>query len=161
MAGLKSNWDENTKKFINARKNVYSAMLHLKDNGTIFQVGANQGEDFLIQFGDCSSEAIGISNVNVLTRETASRSIGVIDSAINKISAQRAKIGAYENALEHTIENLTTSNTNLISSVSRIRDADMSKSMLDLVKYQIIHQAGTSMLAGANQMPQSVLNLLQ
>ena len=161
MAGLKSNWDENTKKFINARKNVYSAMLHLKDNGTIFQVGANQGEDFLIQLGNCSSDAIGISNVNVLTRETASRSIGVIDNAINKISAQRAKIGAYENALEHTMQNLKVTTLNLTAAESRIRDADMSKSMLDLVKYQILNQAGTSMLAQANQMPQSVLNLLQ
>ena len=161
MAGLKSNWDENTKKFINARKNVYSAMLHLKNNGTIFQVGANQGEDFLIQLGDSSGDAIGISNVNVLTRETASRAIGVIDNAISKISAQRAKIGAYQNALEHTIENLMASNTNLISSVSRIRDADIAKTMMELVKLQILNQSGTSMLAQANQMPQSVLNLLQ
>ena len=92
--------------------------------------------------------------------ETASRAITILDNAINKIASQRAKIGAYENALEHTIENLTTTSANLISAESRIRDADMSKSMLDLVKYQIINQSGTSMLAQANQLPQSVMNLL-
>ena len=100
-------------------------------------------------------------SINRTTAGRAERSITLLDEAIKRISVQRSKIGAYENALEHTIENLTTSNTNLIASESRIRDADMSKSMLDLVKYQIIHQSGTSMLAQANQLPQSVLNLLQ
>ena len=79
-----------------------------------------------------------------MTQKTASRAITVIDSTINKIASQRAKIGAYENALEHTMENLTTTTANLISAESRIRDADMSKSML----------------AQANQMPQSVMSLL-
>ncbi|MBQ7560180.1 MAG: hypothetical protein IJT20_08055 [Synergistaceae bacterium] len=161
MAGLSANWDEGTKRFITDRTDVFSAMLHLQDNGTVFQVGANKDESFTVQLGDFSSHALGVSSINILTRETASRSIGVIDSAINKVSSQRSKIGAYENDLENTMKNLTASNTNLIASESRIRDADMSKSMLDLVKYQIIHQSGTSMLAQANQLPQSVLNLLQ
>ena len=161
MAGLSANWDEGTKRFITDRTDVFSAMLHLQDSGTIFQVGANTDESFTVQLGDFSSHALGVSSINILTRETASRSIGVIDSAINKVSSQRSKIGAYENDLENTMKNLTASSTNLIASESRIRDADMSKSMLDLVKYQIIHQSGTSMLAQANQLPQSVLNLLQ
>ncbi len=161
MAGLSANWDEGTKRFITERKDVFSAMLHLQDSGTIFQVGANTDESFTVQLGDFSSHALGVSSINILTRETASRSIGVIDSAINKVSSQRSKIGAYENDLENTMKNLTASSTNLIASESRIRDADMSKSMLDLVKYQIIHQSGTSMLAQANQLPQSVLNLMQ
>ena len=104
---------------------------------------------------------MGILNVNVLTREMASKSISIIDSAINKISSQRAKIGAYENALEHTMDNLTTTSLNLTNSESRIRDADMSKTMMNFVKYQILNQSGTSMLAQANQLPQSVLSLMQ
>ena len=161
MAGLNAVWNENTKSYVISHDELYSAMLHLKDNSTAFQIGANQGEDFLIQLGDSSCNALGISAVNVLTRETASRSIGVIDSAINKISSQRAKIGAYENALEHTMQNLTTTSLNLTNAESRIRDADMSKTMMEFVKLQILNQSGTSMLAQANQLPNSVLSLLQ
>ncbi len=160
MAGLKTTWDENSKRYVLSGSENYSAFLHLKDNGTVFQVGANKGEDFIIQIGDTSCNAIGISSVNVLTQKTASRAITVIDSAINKIASQRAKIGAYENALEHTMENLTTTSANLISAESRIRDADMSKAMMNFVKQQILNQSGTSMLAQANQMPQSVMSLL-
>ena len=102
MAGLSANWDDNTKRFITEHKEVYSAILHLKDTGTVFQIGANKGEDFLVQLGDFSSDSLEVSSVNVRTRETASRAIRVIDSAITKLASQRAKIGAYENALEHT-----------------------------------------------------------
>ena len=161
MAGLRSNWDETTKRFITAGRDVYTAMLHLKNNGTIFQTGANSGEDFMIQLGDSSCDALNLSRVNVLTRETASRSIGLIDRAISRLSAQRAKIGAYQNALEHTVSNLTISSANLTSAESRIRDADMASTMTDFIRYQILNQSGTSMLAQANQLPQSVLSLYQ
>ncbi|MBQ9629430.1 MAG: hypothetical protein IJR43_09245 [Synergistaceae bacterium] len=160
MAGIKSSWDENTKRYVLSGNETYSAYIHLKDNVTAFQTGANKGEDFMIQLSDTSCSAIGISAVNVITRETASRSISIIDRAINKISSQRAKIGSYENALEHTMTNLTTTSMNLTSAESRIRDADMSKFMMDFVKLQILNQSGTSMLAQANQLPQSVLSLL-
>ncbi|MBQ9628298.1 MAG: hypothetical protein IJR43_03420 [Synergistaceae bacterium] len=160
MAGIKSSWDENTKRYVLSEDETYSSYIHLKDNVTTFQTGANKGEDFMIQLADTSCSAIGVSGVNVLTRETASRSISIIDMAINKISSQRAKIGSYENALEHTMTNLTTTSMNLTSAESRIRDADMSKLMMDFVKLQILNQSGTSMLAQANQLPQSVLSLL-
>lgn len=160
MAAIKSEWDENTKRYIFSEGETYSAVIHLKDNAAIFQTGANKGEDFMIQLDDTSCNALGISSVSVRTRETASRSISIIDRAINKISSQRSKIGAYENALEHTMSNLTTTSMNLTSAESRIRDADISKLMMDFVKLQIINQSGTSMLAQANQLPQSVLSLL-
>lgn len=105
--------------------------------------------------------ALGITGVNVLTRETASRAISVIDKAVNKISSQRAKIGTYTNSLENTMNNLTLTSANLTETDSRIRDADMSKAMMRFVKYQILNQSGTSMLAQANQTPQSVLSLMQ
>ena len=161
MSGLSANWNEDTKRFIMAGKGTYTTMLHLKNNGTIFQTGANKGEDFSIQLCDTSSAALNLSGVNAATQKTASRSISIIDRAIREISAQRAKIGSYENALEHTMTSLTTSSTNLTSAESRIRDADMASTMMDFVKLQILNQSGTSMLAQANQLPRSVLSLMQ
>ena len=159
MPGL-ANWDESTKRFMLARKNVYTAFLHLKNNGTVFQTGANIGEDFTIKLADSSATALNLQRINVLTRETASRSINLIDRAIRSVSAQRAKLGAYTNALEHTTDNLTTASANLSAAESRIRDADMSRTMMDFVRLQILNQSGTSMLAQANQLPQSVMTLM-
>ena len=160
LAGISSTWDENSKRYFTKSSGTYSALLHLKDNSITFQTGSNKGEDFTLQLGDISCSSLGISNVNAVSRETASRSIGVIDRAINKISSQRAKIGAFINGLEHTMENLTTTNLNLTSAESRIRDADMAQTMMEFVKLQVLNQSGTSMLAQANQLPQSVLSLL-
>ena len=161
MAGLISTWDERTNRFVISGTGTYSEVLHLKDNSTKFQIGANEGEDFLVQIGDASCDALGISAVNVLTRETASRAITMIDNAIDKISSQCAKVGSYENALEHTMSNLATASLNLTSAESRIRDADMAKEMMNLVKLQILTQAGTSMLTQANQFPNAVLSLIR
>ena len=158
---ISANWDESTKRFIFGGNNDYMAMLHLKDNGLTFQTGANRSEDFSVQLGDMSSYSIGISRVNVATRETAARSIGILDRAISRVSAQRAKIGASLNGLEHTISSLTTTTANLTAADSRLRDADMALTMMDFVRLQILNQSGTSMLAQANQLPQSVLSLLQ
>ncbi|MBR0315411.1 MAG: hypothetical protein IJQ99_00890 [Synergistaceae bacterium] len=102
-----------------------------------------------------------MSNVNVATRETASKAIGIIDKAITKISSQRAKIGAYENSLEYNIEELSITSSNLTDSESRIRDADMAKTMMNFVKLQILNQTETSMLAQSNQLSNSVLKLMQ
>ena len=84
-----------------------------------------------------------------------------IDTAINNVSAARATFGAVQNRLEHTISNLASYQENLTASESRIRDADMASEMVQFTKYQILQQAGTSMLAQANQAPQSVLTLLR
>ncbi|MBQ9566018.1 MAG: flagellin, partial [Synergistaceae bacterium] len=94
-------------------------------------------------------------------RESAARAITVIDNAIDHVSTQRSNLGAYQNRLEHTVNNLTTAGENLTASESRIRDADMAKEMMEFSKLQIMLQAGNSMLAQANQLPQSVLNLLR
>ena len=160
MAGIKSSWDESTKRYI-FTGSEYTATLHLKDNGITFQTGANRGEDFSIQLGDMSCSALGINGVNAATRESASRSIGILDRAISKVSAQRAKIGASLNGLEYTADNLTATSANLTAADSRLRDADMALTMMDFVRLQILNQSGTSMLAQANQLPQSVLSLLQ
>jgi flagellin-like hook-associated protein FlgL len=135
--------------------------LHLADNTTVFQIGANEGEDMGINIGDMSAKALGVANILVVSRETAARSITVIDNAISKVSTQRAKLGAYQNRLEHTVNNLTTASTNMKSSESRIRDADMAKEMMEFTKLNVLSQAGNAMLAQANQLPSNVLTLLR
>ena len=162
MANISVNWNDRTKAFDLIQNNqVYETILHLVDNSTVFQVGANEGEDVAVDIGNMSANALGITRVIVTDRESAGRAITILDSAINKVSQQRAKIGAYQNTLEHTITNLTTTSTNLTAAESRIRDADMAQEMLDFTRLQILSQSGIAMLAQANQMPQAVLNLLQ
>ncbi|MDR1376131.1 MAG: flagellin [Synergistaceae bacterium] len=135
--------------------------LHLADNTTVYQIGANEGEDMGVNIGDMRAEALGLNRVLVTDRESAARSITIIDNAIDKVSMQRAKLGAYQNRLEHTITNLTVAGENLTAAESRIRDTDMAKEMMNFTKLQIMLQAGTSMLAQANALPQNVLSLLR
>ena len=162
MTGISAKWNDKTKEFeVSGSEDGEVTYLHLSDNTTIFQIGANEGDDMGINIGDMRSHALGLDGVNVTNREAASRSITLIDSAIDKVSTQRAKLGAYQNRLEHTAANLTTSAENLTAAESRIRDTDMAKTMMDFTKLQIMLQAGNSMLAQANQLPQNVLSLIR
>lgn len=162
MANTKVEWSDTAKSFRLTREDdLYETVLHLADNTTVFQIGANEKEDIGIDIGDMSAKALGVNNVLVTDRESAARSITVIDSAIDRVSGQRAKLGAYQNRLEHTINNLTVAGTNLQAAESRIRDLDMAKEMMNFTKLNILMQAGNSMLAQANQLPQNVLQLLR
>jgi len=140
---------------------AFTTYIHLADNTTVFQIGANEGEDMGVDLGDMSVRSLGIHRVLVTDRESAARSISIIDSAIDKVSNQRAKLGAYQNRLEHTINNLTTASQNLTAAESRIRDLDMAQEMMNFTKLQILMQAGNAMLAQANTLPQAVLQLLR
>lgn len=141
---------------------VSQAQTETNGNGGVtFQIGANKGQTMNFGIGDMRSTALGISSVDISTAAGAQTAMKTVDSAISKVSAQRAKLGAVQNRLEHTINNLTTSSENLQSAESRVRDLDMSKEMVKFSKNQIISQAGTSMLAQANQSPQNVLQLLR
>ena len=162
MANIKVTWNENLRNFVlSADGTPYETVLHIVDNSTIFQVGANEGEDLAIDIGNMGANALGVTRVIVTDRGSATRAITILDTAIGKVSTQRAKIGAYQNSLEHTVSNLTTTSTNLTAAESRIRDADMAKAMMEFVKLQVLNQSGTSMLAQANQLPQNVLSLLR
>jgi flagellin len=162
MANISVEWNDNARMFtLKAEPQAYETILHLVDNSTVFQVGANEGEDVAVDIGNMSADALGVTRVIVTDRESAARAITILDSAISKVSSQRAKIGAYQNALEHTVTNLTTTATNLTDAESRIRDADMSQEMLNFTRLQILSQSGTAMLAQANQLPQSVLSLIR
>jgi flagellin len=160
MAGVKGVWNDAQKKF-SYKTDDYQTTLHLSDNTTVFQIGANEGEDMGVNIGDMRAHALGLDEVLVTNRDSAARSITVIDNAIDKVSMQRAKLGAYQNRLEHTINNLTTASENLTAAESRIRDTDMAKEMMNFSKLQIMLQAGNSMLAQANQLPQNVLSLVR
>jgi flagellin len=99
--------------------------------------------------------------IDVLTADHATAAIEVIDLAIKTVSAERSKLGAYTNRLEHTINNLGTSSENMVAAESRIRDVDMAKEMMEFTKNNILSQAAQAMLAQANQQPQGVLQLLR
>ena len=102
-----------------------------------------------------------ITGLDVTTQLAAEGSIATIDTAISKVSAERSKLGAIQNRLEHTISNLGMSAENLSTAESRIRDVDMAQEMMEFTKNNILLQAGTAMLAQANQAPQQVLQLLR
>ncbi len=112
---------------------------------------------------NCSSRADGLNtaNLSLKTQESANAAIDKIDNAINKVSMVRATFGAMQNRLEHKIDNMNVTVENLTSAESRIRDTDMATEMMNFTKQNILTQASQSMLAQANQLPQSVLSLLQ
>jgi len=133
------------------------------NSGVTFQIGANGDADQRVnlQIEDMSAKALGIADVDLTTSAGANKAIDVIDAAIQNVSAQRAQLGAMQNRLEHTINNLDTNNENLSAAESRIRDVDMAAEMMAYTKNNVLVQAAQSMLAQANQQPQSVLSLLQ
>lgn len=162
MANIKVGYNSGTGHFTFTREaERYETVVHLADNTTVFQVGANEKEDMGINIGSMKARDLGVHRILVTDRESAARSITWIDNAIDKVSGQRAKLGAYQNRLEHTINNLTVSGQNLQAAESRIRDLDMAKEMMNFTRLNILMQAGNSMLAQANQLPQAVLQLLR
>ncbi|WP_395669215.1 flagellin [Rhodoferax sp.] len=108
-----------------------------------------------------ASELQPASGLDVSTVESATRSLSVVDSSLSVISSQRAKFGALQSRFESTINSLNTNAENLSASRSRIQDADFAMETANLSRTQILQQAGTAMVAQANQLPQSVLQLLQ
>ncbi|HET9772305.1 MAG TPA: flagellin [Acidimicrobiia bacterium] len=124
-----------------------------------FQIGANNGETLAVSFSGISSSILGTSSLDLVN--SASSAITALDSAIGTVSTNRANLGAVQNRLEHTISNLSVAAENLSASESRIRDTDMAQEMVSFTRSQILTQAGTAMLAQANQAPQQVLQLLR
>ena len=125
------------------------------------QIGANKGQTMNFGINDMRTNALGVTNVNVSTSAGAQKGIETFDKALTKVSEERAKLGAIQNRLEHSIKNLDTSAENLQASESRIRDVDMAKEMMEFTKNNILTQAAQAMLAQANQAPQGVLQLLR
>ena len=130
-----------------------------------FQIGANSGQTLSVSVSAMDGESLLVSKLAEFKLDATGKNAGTmisnIDKAIAKVSDQRATLGAVQNRLEHTINNLTATNENLSDANSRIRDVDMAEEMMTFTKSNILSQAATSMLAQANAMPNSVLNLLQ
>ena len=138
-------------------------------NSANIQIGANANQTLSLQFNDMRATALGttagtldIAHVDVTSAtQTFTTRLQIVDDAIKQVSGERAKMGAAQNRLEHTINNLATSSENLTSAESRIRDVDMAKEMSTFSKNNILSQAAQAMLAQANQQPQQVLQLLR
>ncbi len=124
------------------------------------QVGANEEQTMEVRIPRMDAVSLGIVNVNVCTQEGAEAAITAYDNAVNEVSAVRAKLGAYQNRLEHGITNLDVTGENMTESMSRIEDVDMAKEMTNFTQQSVLEQAGTAMLAQANERPQNILSLL-
>lgn len=161
-AGVEPVWNDSTKSFeFNATNEVSTAYLHVVDNRTELQIGANQGQTLNISVGQLDTTGLEIDDVYVMDMELSQRSITKIDKALEILSSTRATVGAQMNRLEYTISNLETARENLTAAESRIRDLDIAEETTNLTKNQILVQSATSMVAQANKIPQQALALLQ
>src|SRR5665648_395905 len=159
---------------------ISAAVMSGASSAFTFQIGANEGQQFTAEISDMRSSALGLAGTgagftsgteNALSDVTTvgefaldistAAAATILDTATSSVSAERAKLGAYSNRLDHTIANLGTSSENLTSAESRIRDVDMAKEMSTFSKNNILAQAAQAMLAQANQQPQQVLQLLR
>jgi len=126
-----------------------------------FHIGANIDQNITLSINTMSAEALGVNSINLSTQLSANAAISIVNAAIVEVSKERSKLGAVQNRLEHTINNLQVSSENLTAAESRIRDADMAKEMMNFTKQQILLQSSNAMLAQANTIPQNVLQLLR
>ncbi|AIS51685.1 B-type flagellin [Thermoanaerobacter kivui] len=157
-----------------------AATINITSNAVDMHIGANENQVMEIALNDMRATALGVgaigkdingntrtsqfanlNDIDVSTSSNAEDAIITIDKAINEVSAERSKLGAYQNRLEHTINNLSVAAENLTAAESRIRDVDMAQEMMEFTKNNILNQAATAMLAQANQLPQTVLQLLR
>jgi len=140
----------NTKKLLNG-----------SSSDLTIHIGANAGQTLTIGFADADATALSINATDISTQTGADAAITAFDNAIQEVSSRRAAMGAVQNRLEHTINNLGVTSENLTAAESRIRDVDMAKEMMAYTKNNILTQAAQAMLAQANMQPQGVLQLLQ
>ncbi|PJO41200.1 flagellin Hag [Lysinibacillus xylanilyticus] len=136
-------------------------LLNSSFQGKVFHIGANKGQNITLTIKDMGAKGVGVSGVKIDKQSVANLAISTINQALEKVSTQRSALGAVQNRLEHTINNLGATSENLTAAESRIRDTDMAKEMMGFTKNNILMQAAQSMLAQANQQPQGVLQLLR
>jgi flagellin len=174
----------NTKKLIDGSNDSANVNLATAGAALTFHIGANASQNITLEIGAMDATSLGVHNsgnvnnlsadganinggavtedgIRINTQASADTAITAIQDAIDTVSAERSKLGAYSNRLEHTVNNLGTSAENLTAAESRIRDVDMAKEMMSQTKNSILSQAAQAMLAQANQQPQGVLQLLR
>jgi flagellin len=137
------------------------AVNNRTDGSATLQIGANSNQNVKVSINDMRASALGVAGLQVTTQDQANTALNVLDTAIQKVSSERGKLGALSNRLDNTINNLTTSSQNISSAQSRIADVDMAKEMMNQSKASVLAQAAQAMLAQANQQPQQVLQLLR
>lgn len=149
--------------------------LNDADNGTVtnldvevtdvgpmrIQIGANEGQIIALEIPPVSLRNMGIEKIDVSTQAGAQDALGRMNGAIGFVSRIRGRLGAYQNRLESTVNSLDISTESMTAAYSRIMDADMAEEMTQYTTNQVLTQAGTSMLAQANERPSQVLQLLQ
>jgi len=129
-------------------------------SGKSLQIGSESGNELAISISAMKASTLGINNVNIASAGGAKSAIASVKSALEKVSSQRSALGAIQNRLEHTVSNLNNVVENTTAAESRIRDTDMASEMVKFTNNNVLAQAGTAMLAQANQSNQSVLSLL-
>jgi len=149
-------YDDSSSELIDANGNVVG-----EDSGTpgtFLDAGGND----VVTFGGALSDGqtVEVGGVDISGQSAANDAISTLDEALAKVSEERSKLGSVQNRLDHTINNLNTAQENLTAAESRISDVDMAQEMMSFTKNQILSQAGTAMMAQANQLPQGVLQLL-
>ncbi|MDW7651793.1 MAG: flagellin [Bacillota bacterium] len=125
-----------------------------------FQIGANSSQNINVGVAKMDSEALFVGGLDVSSARSADAAVSAVNMAIEDVSAERSKLGAVQNRLEHTIANLGVASENLSAAESRVRDVDMAAEMMEFTKANILNQAATAMLAQANNAPSAVLQLL-
>lgn len=138
ITGISKDTEFNEKKLLDGSQNT---------NGINIQAGPNAGNTINIKIGDISSATLNLADVNISTADKAQEAIGKVKAAVNSVSSQRAYLGAMQNRMEYTINNLSNYEENLTAAQSRIMDTDMAQTMMEFTKNQILMQVSQAMLA--------------
>lgn len=152
------------KGFTTAAGTVSAGVINLEvtDIGIMdLQIGANEGQTMQVRIPATDVESLYLDDIDVTTIHGATKAMDRLDDAISKISQIRSQIGAYENRLDYTVASLDETQENMTAALSRIEDVDMAEEMTEYTKYNVLQQAGTSVLAQANELPTQALQLLQ
>jgi len=159
---LQASYDDKSKNFV--FKSEYGSKIEtmkIVNNSTDFQIGANQGQTLNVNIMQSDAHSLKVDRVQVTDADEAKEAITQVDKAIEMVSSERAKIGAWVNRLEHTMANLDVQSENQTAAESRIRDLNIAQETTAMSKAQILSQASTSMLAQANQQSQGLMSLLR
>ena len=151
---------------VTGKEGVTAVDAVISEGKVNLQVGANAKQNMSIEIGDMRAEALEITNnagkgLSIESADDANAAVSKFDAALNKVSSQRANLGAIQNRLEYTISNLDNTAENLTSAESTLRDVDMASEMMEYSKNNILNQAAQAMISQANQQPQNVLQLLR
>lgn len=127
----------------------------------VLQIGNNEGQTFNVNINKTTADSLEVNNINIYTHEYAIKALEQIDAAVTKISGIRSSLGAYQNRLDHTINNLETANENLTGAVSRIQDTDMAEEITEYTQQNVLSQSALQMLTKSNARPEGLLQLFQ